>query len=189
VPSRPLLVVHPDRPQVERHHLEAPQAPIPHRGHPLAILGPTEALLALGLLVPCIQKREAGVVGSTLPLPQLRHKDLLDGADLATPVKAPVLVPVHQEVPKEVRVLEDPPVLDSQAMGILHMEDHHQCMGTVARPDHKDPRGLARLDQDNIDLRPGQDPNAKCPLAGVRCTTSPRSLWSAPSLCSTGGKG
>lgn len=170
MPSRPLLVVHPGRPQVERHHLEAPQAPIPHRGHPLAILGPTEALLALGLLVPCIQ-------------------DLLDGADLATPVKAPVLVPVHQEVPKEVRVLEDPPVLDSQAMGILHMEDHHQCMGTVARPDHKDPRGLARLDQDNIDLRPGQDPNAKCPLAGVRCTTSPRSLWSAPSLCSTGGKG
>ena len=88
-------------------------------------------------------------------------QDLLDGADLATPVKAPVSVPVRQEVPKEVRVLEDPPVLDSQAMGILHMEDHHQCMGTVARPDHKDPSGLARLDQDNIDLRPGQDPNAK----------------------------
>ena len=55
MPSRPLLVVHPGRPQVERHHLEAHQAPIPHRGHPLAIPGPTEAPLALGLPVLCIQ--------------------------------------------------------------------------------------------------------------------------------------
>lgn len=168
--SRPLLVVHRGHPQVERHHLEAHQAPIQHRGHPLAILGPSEAPLALGLLVLCIQ-------------------DLLDGVDLATPVKAPVLVLGHQEAPKEVRVLGDPLALDSQVMGILHMDDHHQCMGTVGRPDHKDPRGLARLDPDNIDLRLGRDPNAKCPLAGVRCTTSPRSLWSAPSLCSTAGKG
>lgn len=169
--SRPLLVVHRvrGRPQVERHRLEAHQAPILHRGHPLAILGPTEAHPALGLPVLCIQ-------------------DLLDGAGLATQVKAPVLVLAHQEALKEVHVLGDPPALDSQDMGILHMEDHHQCMGTVGRLDHKDPRGLARLDQDNIDLRLGQ-PNAKCPLAGVRCTTSPRSLWSAPSLCSTGGKG
>ena len=68
VPSRPLLVVHPGRPQVERHHLEAPQAPIPHRGHPLAILGPTEALLALGLLVPCIQVN----LKNLFPLQQLR---------------------------------------------------------------------------------------------------------------------
>ena len=89
-------------------------------------------------------------------------QDLLDGADLATPVKAPVLVlGGHQEDPKEVRVLGDPLALDSQAMGILHMDDHHQCMGTVGRPDHKDPRGLVRLDQDNIDLRLGRDPNAK----------------------------
>jgi hypothetical protein len=169
--SRPLgQVVQRGRPQVERHHLEAHQAPILHRGHPLAILGPSEALLALGLPVLCIQ-------------------DLLDGADLVTPVKAPVLVLGHQEAPKEVRVLGDLLALDSQAMGILHMDDHHQCMGTVGRPDHKDPRGLDRLDQDNIDLRLGRDPNAKCPLADVRCTTSPRSLWSAPSLCSTGGKG
>ena len=67
----------------------------------------------------------------------------------------------HQEAPKEVRVPGDLPVLDSQAMGILHMDDHHQCMGTVGRPDHKDPRGLARLDPDNIDLRLGRDHNAK----------------------------
>jgi len=99
------------------------------------------------------------------------------------------LVLANQEAPREDHVLEDPPALDSQAMGILHMEDHHRCMGTEGRPDHRDPRGPARLGLDNIDLRLGPDPNAKCPLADVRCTTSPRSLWSAPSLCSTGGKG
>ena len=88
-------------------------------------------------------------------------QDLLDGADLVTPVKALVLVLGHQEAPKEVRVLGDHLALDSQAMGILHMDDHHHCMGTVDHPDHKDPRGLARLDPDNIDLRLGQDHNAK----------------------------
>lgn len=172
MPSRPLQVVHlGGRPRVERlDHLEAHQARILHRGHPPAILGPTEALQALGLPVPCIQ-------------------DLLDGADPVTPVKDPALALANQGAPREVHVLGDPPALDSQAMGIPHMEDHHQCMGTEGHPDHKDPQGPARLGLDNIDLRQGLDPNAKCPLAGVRCTTSPLSLWSAPSLCSTGGNG
>lgn len=54
VPSRPLPVVHLDRPQVERRNLEA-QEPTLHRDHHLAILGPTEDPLALGLPVLCIQ--------------------------------------------------------------------------------------------------------------------------------------
>ena len=91
--SRPLQVVHREgRPRVERlDHPEAHRVPILHRGHPPAILGPTEDPQALGLPVLCIQvniddlfslttvkmllqKKEA-VQGSTLPLPQLRlHK-------------------------------------------------------------------------------------------------------------------
>jgi len=172
VPSRPLQVVHlGGRPRVERlDHLEAHRAPILHRGHPPAILGPTEDPQALGLPVLCIQ-------------------DLLDGADPVTLVKDPASALANQGAPREVPVLGDPLALDSQAMGILHMEDHHRCMGIEGRQDRKDHQGPARLDLDNIDLRLGPDPNAKCPLAGVRCTTSPRSLWSAPSLCSIGGKG
>jgi len=168
--SRPLLVVHRGRPQVERHHLEAHQAPIQHRGHPLAILGPSEAPLALGLPVLCIQ-------------------DLLDGADQATQVRVPATVPGHLEALLAVHDLGDLLVLDTQAMGIPRMEDHHQCMGTVGRLVHKVPRDLARVDQDNIDLRLGPDPNAKCPLAGGRCITSLLSLWSAPNPSSTAGKG
>ena len=66
--SRPLLVVHRGRPQVERHHLEAHRAPILHRGHPPAILGPTEDPQALGLPVLCIQVNFKNV----FPLQQLR---------------------------------------------------------------------------------------------------------------------
>jgi len=169
VPSRPLPVVHLDRPQVERRNLEA-QEPTLHRDHHLAILGPTEDPLALGLPVLCIQ-------------------DLLDGADQATQVRVPATVPGHLEALLAVHDLGDLLVLDTQVMGIPRMEDHHQCMGTVGRLDHKVPRDLARVDQDNIDLRLGPDPNAKCPLAGGRCITSLLSLWSAPNPSSTAGKG
>ena len=71
------------------------------------------------------------------------------------------MVPGHLEALLAVHDLGDLLVLDTQVMGIPRMEDHHQCMGTVGRLDHKVPRDLARVDQDNIDLRLGPDPNAK----------------------------